>query len=428
MPILHWDTDRKYQTFAQKIARLTGDERKKEEDEEWQAAQDRYNTQFQLLKEIKENIKPMQRPRRTGTISSLDSVSGVVLAQARKHPFHSGKSNKIKKDEFGRLELTKKLAQVFYDAFRLMEQMDNYRDSMVIEEYLYQPSPLHPRRTLDQAYYCSIKNTKVRDRDQVVYRETTPREGDLHQWKYDDNGDVQWKCHDWAEQPKGIPPYMDMSDQQAHKHTKLQSRCKKCFRLEKHHKWKWARMLGCECRHTTLNDSDDEEVKNRRESEQKRKQRHGGQHGCEHCRSAALWCSCEKSTVKDAKGQDVEFPRKPREERTQQCTHCRDNLKMLSRLVMVDQLWMWILDETTILTFFPRRYGVNRQDASGIHKAIRNRIKQARNKQIRSVFDLALIIISECTRTFFDRTRTPDRQPRVLDLFSEAIGRVVSAL
>jgi hypothetical protein len=41
------------------------------------------------------------------------------------------------------------------------------------------------------------------------------------------------------------------------------------------------------------------------------------------------------------------------------------NIKEVSRLVMVDQLWMWILDSKTIITCFPKRYGANRHDTSG---------------------------------------------------------------
>ncbi|KAI5863862.1 hypothetical protein GGS23DRAFT_620694 [Durotheca rogersii] len=45
--------------------------------------------------------------------------------------------------------------------------------------------------------------------------------------------------------------------------------------------------------------------------------------------------------------------------------------------------------------------------------------------QIRTVFDLALIIIDECSNTFFERTDTLDRQPQVLDIFSHAIGHIM---
>lgn len=90
----------------------------------------------------------------------------------------------------------------------------------------------------------------------------------------------------------------------------------------------------------------------------------------------------------------------------QGCIHCRNDIRRISQLVMVDQLWMWVLDEQTIITSFPRRYGFNKHDFSGVHRSIRERLQSARKNQIRSVYDLALIILDECSNTFFDRIKT----------------------
>ncbi|KAK7993898.1 hypothetical protein PG989_007279 [Apiospora arundinis] len=113
------------------------------------------------------------------------------------------------------------------------------------------------------------------------------------------------------------------------------------------------------------------------------------------------------------------------------CQECRANIRKVSRLIMVDQLWLWVLDEHTILTFFPRRYGTNKADVTGIHKSIRTKLEglsklQHPEQQMGSVWDLALVIFDECTNTFFDRTKTPNRQPQIIDDFSEAIGNVTN--
>jgi hypothetical protein len=50
---------------------------------------------------------------------------------------------------------------------------------------------------------------------------------------------------------------------------------------------------------------------------------------------------------------------------------------------------------------------------------------KSHNDQIRSVYDLAVIIMDECSSVFFDRTRPTDERPQVLDIFSTAIGNVV---
>ena len=215
----------------------------------------------------------------------------------------------LRLDKRGRVRVVNKLGRYLIDASRLYEGMSAYRDKKLLQKYLHEDPPLHPRRTLDQAYYWTLNTTKSRDRDQVVYRGTTARAEHLHRYDF---AKREWPKH----------------------------------------------------------------------------RENGLGHG-------------------------------------DPCDECRDAIRKVSRIVMVDQLWMWILDERTILTCFPKRYGANRQDASAVHKSIRLRLVAARQNHIRSVFDLALVIFDECSNTFFDRTKTADRQPQVIDSFSEAIGNVV---
>jgi hypothetical protein len=77
------------------------------------------------------------------------------------------------------------LGQMLLYAAALKESMDSYDDERMIHKYLHERPPLHPRRTLDQSYYGVLKNTQSRDRDQVVYRATTPMPHDC----------VWGKCH-----------------------------------------------------------------------------------------------------------------------------------------------------------------------------------------------------------------------------------------
>ncbi|KAI1178441.1 hypothetical protein F4777DRAFT_96443 [Nemania sp. FL0916] len=91
------------------------------------------------------------------------------------------------------------------------------------------------------------------------------------------------------------------------------------------------------------------------------------------------------------------------------------------RVVMVDQLWLWIINDNTIITSFPRRWGRNKPDPSGVHKSLRERLE---HEEINSIHHLALIIIDQCSRVFFDRTKPLDQRPEVLDLFASAIGHV----
>src|SRR5436190_23518356 len=79
----------------------------------------------------------------------------------------------------------------------------------------------------------------------------------------------------------------------------------------------------------------------------------------------------------------------------------------------------------TIITCFPRRWSKNKPDPSAVHKRLRARLQFVRKGEIRNAFDLALVIIDECSRVFFDRTMTNERQPNLVDVFAEAIKGVV---
>lgn len=69
----------------------------------------------------------------------------------------------------------KALGQVFRAAAALLEAMDSHIEEQLTMKYLHAEPPLQPRRTLDQSYYGALRNTGTRDRDQVVYRGTTPQ-------------------------------------------------------------------------------------------------------------------------------------------------------------------------------------------------------------------------------------------------------------
>jgi hypothetical protein len=81
-----------------------------------------------------------------------------------------------------------------------------------------------------------------------------------------------------------------------------------------------------------------------------------------------------------------------------------------------------ILD--TIITSFPRRWRRNKSDPSGIYRCLRERLKCIGENDINNIWDIALIIIDQCSRVFFDRTNPADDIPEVMDMFANAIGNV----
>lgn len=79
------------------------------------------------------------------------------------------------------------LGRLLMSAAALSEAMDAYTDEQLIHKYLTAAPPLHPRRTLDQSYYWTLKDTRKRDRDQVVYRSTAPDPKLMHRKCFDKN-------------------------------------------------------------------------------------------------------------------------------------------------------------------------------------------------------------------------------------------------
>ncbi|CAI6054529.1 unnamed protein product [Clonostachys chloroleuca] len=95
-----------------------------------------------------------------------------------------------------------------------------------------------------------------------------------------------------------------------------------------------------------------------------------------------------------------------------------------SRIIMVDQLWLWILDDNTVISSFPRRWGRNKPDPSAVHRGIRDRLGGLDGDEIHSVYDIALIVVDECSKVFFDHTKPLDQRPELVDLFSSAISKI----
>ena len=79
----------------------------------------------------------------------------------------------------------------------------------------------------------------------------------------------------------------------------------------------------------------------------------------------------------------------------------------------------------TVITAFPERWGRNTQDPSAVHQSIRTRLATAPDGEIRSIFDLGLIIVDQCSRVFFDRSKPTNQAPKLVDIFADAIRGVV---
>ncbi|KAK8075607.1 hypothetical protein PG997_010270 [Apiospora hydei] len=109
---------------------------------------------------------------------------------------------------------------------------------------------------------------------------------------------------------------------------------------------------------------------------------------------------------------------------TGDCEKCREDSHKFPSIVMVDQLWMWILNSRTVITCFPGQHGSKRHESSGVDKSIRARM-QSSNSRLGSVFELGLVVIDECSAALFGGAKdATDGQPELVNVFSAKIGRI----
>ncbi|KAK4170530.1 magnesium transport protein cora [Cladorrhinum sp. PSN259] len=109
-----------------------------------------------------------------------------------------------------------------------------------------------------------------------------------------------------------------------------------------------------------------------------------------------------------------------------QCSDCTTGQAAIPRLLMVDQLWLFVLDENTIITSFPQRWGSHfTSDPSGVYSRIRKQLDSERD-DIGSAYDLALNIFNVCCRVFYENINFADRQPLLNYIFSDSINFVTT--
>jgi hypothetical protein len=67
-----------------------------------------------------------------------------------------------------------------------------------------------------------------------------------------------------------------------------------------------------------------------------------------------------------------------------------------------------------------------RSDPSDIHQSLCRRLASVTKGEVKSAYDLAIMILDQCTKVFFDRLRPSDERPEVMDIFGSSISYVVS--
>ncbi|KAI0965770.1 ankyrin repeat-containing domain protein [Xylaria arbuscula] len=97
-------------------------------------------------------------------------------------------------------------------------------------------------------------------------------------------------------------------------------------------------------------------------------------------------------------------------------------------LTMVDQLWMWILPKCgpsppTIITAFPQGSSMN--DPARRTALVNNIIGKCGDFGSRSSYEVAEVIVAECSRIYFDSMSNRERTTQFLDVFRTSIGTIM---
>lgn len=94
--------------------------------------------------------------------------------------------------------------------------------------------------------------------------------------------------------------------------------------------------------------------------------------------------------------------------------------KLTPKMMMVDQLWLWILDDNTIVTAFPENDSDERADADVLNSLIKQLPALLQHRTITSVNGFIALVIAKCTGVFHQRDIPEDLA--FFQFFADAIG------
>lgn len=102
---------------------------------------------------------------------------------------------------------------------------------------------------------------------------------------------------------------------------------------------------------------------------------------------------------------------------------------MDGNVLMVDQLWLWIVDERTIVTFFPNQEATTSEgklfEQSNLFSSVYNELNGDLARRFETAGDLAALIMLHAVTVLLDRTLHHDLQ--ILRIFEESISILVWA-
>lgn len=103
---------------------------------------------------------------------------------------------------------------------------------------------------------------------------------------------------------------------------------------------------------------------------------------------------------------------------------------MDGKVLMVDQLWLWIVDKKTVVTFFPNQEASTSEEKLyeqiNLHTSIYNELNGDLARRFDTAGDLAALIVLHAVTVLLDKSLQRDLQ--VLRIFEESISILVFLL
>ena len=100
------------------------------------------------------------------------------------------------------------------------------------------------------------------------------------------------------------------------------------------------------------------------------------------------------------------------------------DLDIEPKVLMVDQLWMWVIGKKLVVTSFPQRWRHPRKDPLNVLESMLAIINAGSRDRVRTAYELALIIAGRCYGAY-DRHGVGSDDPQFLDMFEGWIGSVM---
>ncbi|EAU30042.1 conserved hypothetical protein [Aspergillus terreus NIH2624] len=106
------------------------------------------------------------------------------------------------------------------------------------------------------------------------------------------------------------------------------------------------------------------------------------------------------------------------------------NIFIDGKVLMVDQLWLWIVDQKTVVTFFPRQEATTAEgklyEQANLYNSIYNELNGDLARRFETAGDLAALIVLHAVTILLDRTLHHDLQ--VLRIFEESISILTESM